>query len=570
MRHQRRGMAVTAFLAAATLAGCGLVGGAPGSGAGPTAQPGPTAEAGATAPSGDPTDPAATPSTASPSPTAPASPTTSPAPSPSPSPTPPPGAVTRAPQAELTFVPGADAVELALAAARVYWVSAPLVVVGRTGDAAALDAAAQAGVPLLLTGEPVAADDATDGEGTPDDGDPAAPAPIEDAVLDALHGELARLGTRAVLSFDPAFEAPDGVDVLGDGDPVPEGGPTEPLPGAALVTDTSARSRAAAQTARSAGVEVFTARRGDPRAARDLITAYAEGAQLTSVTALGDAFGDAALLSARMRAVRTGVTLPGGSQLVFDDTRYVALYGSPLTPALGVLGEQNVKKSVTRARKVAKPYTKLVDEQVVPMFEIIATVASAGKGADGNYSNELDPESIRPYVEAARKAGVYVLLDLQPGRTDFLTQAKLYEEFLLEPHVGLALDPEWRLKKNQVHLRQIGSVGIKEVNRVVHYLADLVEANDLPQKMLVLHQFTTSMIRNRDKLDTSRSELAVVVHVDGQGALGSKYGTWANIRKGAPKGLYWGWKNFYDEDQPMATPKQTVAVDPTPDLVTYQ
>jgi len=113
-------------------------------------------------------------------------------------------------------------------------------------------------------------------------------------------------------------------------------------------------------------------------------------------------------------------------------------------------------------------------------------------------------------------------------------------------------------------------VGIKEVNRVVHYLADLVEANDLPQKMLVLHQFTTSMIRNRDKLDTSRSELAVVVHVDGQGALGSKYGTWANIRKDAPKGLYWGWKNFYDEDQPMATPKQTVAVDPTPDLVTYQ
>ena len=40
---------------------------------------------------------------------------------------------------------------------------------------------------------------------------------------------------------------------------------------------------------------------------------------------------------------------------------------------------------------------------------------------------------------------MYVVLDLQPGRTDFLTQAKRYEPLLALPHVGLALDPEWRL-----------------------------------------------------------------------------------------------------------------------------
>jgi len=387
---------------------------------------------------------------------------------------------------------------------------------------------------------------------------------------DAVHEELARLATTAVLSFDPAFEAPEGVELLSPEDELPAASVLPAMPGVVVLEDGSARSRAAAQTARSAGAQVITARGGDPRAARELVAAFAEGARISSVTALGDRFAGPEVLAERMRVVRTGVTLPSGGQLVFDRTRYVALYGSPLTPALGVLGEQGVKQSVKRARGLTKPYAKLVDDDVVPMFEIIATVASAGKGSDGNYSNELDIDSIRPYVEEARTKGVYVLLDLQPGRTDFLTQAKLYEELLLEPHVGLALDPEWRLKKNQVHLRQIGSVGIKEVNRVGDYLAELVAANDLPQKMFVLHQFTTSMIRNRDKLDTSRSELAYVVHVDGQGALGSKYGTWAHLRKGAPKGLYWGWKNFYDEDKPMATPKQTVAVDPTPDLITYQ
>jgi hypothetical protein len=35
--------------------------------------------------------------------------------------------------------------------------------------------------------------------------------------------------------------------------------------------------------------------------------------------------------------------------------------------------------------------------------------------------------------------------------------------------------------------------------------------------------------------------------------------------------LTWGWKNFYDEDQPMLTPEQTVTqVEPVPDLVSYQ
>ena len=42
---------------------------------------------------------------------------------------------------------------------------------------------------------------------------------------------------------------------------------------------------------------------------------------------------------------------------------------------------------------------------------------------------------------------MYVVLDLQPGRSNFLDQAKLYEPLLRLPHVGLALDPEWRLRR---------------------------------------------------------------------------------------------------------------------------
>jgi hypothetical protein len=207
----------------------------------------------------------------------------------------------------------------------------------------------------------------------------------------------------------------------------------------------------------------------------------------------------------------------------------------------------------------------------VPAFEIIATVASSSAGGDGNYSAEADPEVLRPWVEAAGEAGLYVVLDLQPGRTDFLTQAQKYRSLLELPHVGLALDPEWRLRPDQVHLTQIGSVPVDEVNRVIAWLADLTRELALPQKLLLLHQFRVDMLPGRERLDMSRDELAVMVHADGQGSQGDKQATWRALHVDALPGLAWGWKNFYDEDAPMLTPEQTVAqVDPVPDLISYQ
>src|SRR3712207_8849362 len=84
------------------------------------------------------------------------------------------------------------------------------------------------------------------------------------------------------------------------------------------------------------------------------------------------------------------------------------------------------------------------------------------------------------------------------------------------------------------HLTQIGSVSIDEVNRVVTWLADLTRADDLPQKLLLLHQFRVDMIPDRDRLDTSRDELALMVHADGQGAQGDQRATWRTLRQTAP------------------------------------
>jgi hypothetical protein len=270
--------------------------------------------------------------------------------------------------------------------------------------------------------------------------------------------------------------------------------------------------------------------------------------------------------------VRQHAAQPTGGYLALPGKRYTAMYGHPGAPSLGVLGEQGVKASIKRVERVARSYRRVSKDEFVPTFEIIATVASGGAGKDKNYSNEVSIKTLAPLIDAAERAGVYVIIDLQPGRTDFLTQAKRYRSLLERPHVGLALDPEWRLKKKQKHLRQIGSVDVTEINRVGDWLAELTRRKVLPQKLFVLHQFSLSMIKHRGRLNTRHVELATVIHVDGSGPQGAKQGTWRTLRRNAPDGVFWGWKNFYDEDKPhMLTAKQTWGkVKPHPSLISYQ
>ena len=274
----------------------------------------------------------------------------------------------------------------------------------------------------------------------------------------------------------------------------------------------------------------------------------------------------------QLEVIRRGHQIPGGGLLMFGagfDRRLVALYGHPSTSDLGALGEQGPDEGVGRLQTIAASYD--ADGSVVlPAFEIIATVASADAGGDGDYSAMTARDVIRPWIETAAANDMYVVLDLQPGRTDFLTQAKVYEEFLRLPHVGLALDPEWRLKPHQVHLAQVGTVDAAEINQVVEWLAGVVRENALPQKLLIVHQFKLSMITNRQHIDTP-PELAVLIQMDGQGSMRAKYRAWDTFTNQPDADqFHWGWKNFYDEDRPNATPEQVLELTPTAEFVSFQ
>jgi hypothetical protein len=523
---------------------------------------------------------------------------------------------TSAPDDRLTVLADPDPVAVAAAMSRTLFDRSPVVVVARHGDRAgtllAASAAVGLGVPLLLEPEgggvadAVAAETARLGSGTvlavgEADGR-AAEGSTEESAGPAGHDVVAvpsdaeAVAAVTGLAFEPAdpvssHNDPAAVAALDPAAPVAlqlEGAPApsssgpsagslpevdraDALAGTVVLATGESWSTAAVATARAAGASVaLTSGEADPRRSDDALRALAE-AEPEAVVALGASFGAENGLDWKVETAAGDQQLPGGGQVLFPGRLLVALYGHPGTAALGVLGEQGLAAAVERARAHAAPYEPLVEDPVVPAFEIIATVASSAPGEDGDYSVEADPEDLRPWVEAAGEAGLYVVLDLQPGRSDFVTQAQRYSSLLEMPHVGLALDPEWRLSPDGVHLTEIGSVGVDEVNRVVTWLADLTREHRLPQKLLVLHQFQPRMIDGRERLDTSRDELAVMVHADGQGAQGDKQATWRALHQNPPAGLVWGWKNFYDEDAPMLTPEQTMAqVSPRPDLISYQ
>jgi len=323
------------------------------------------------------------------------------------------------------------------------------------------------------------------------------------------------------------------------------------------------------ETAQITGATVVPVPGDDPRADPTAIAALS-AAKPASVVAAGAGFGPASVLAYRVAVAATGVQLPGGGQILFPGHRLVALYGHPEAPALGALGQQDLSASIARARQMAARYQALSSVPVIPAFEIIATVALGFPGPDGTYSGVSSVASLRPWVERATAARFYVVLDLQPGRASLLAQAKMYEPLLAMPNVGLALDAEWKLQPHQLPLQQIGSVSIREVNSVVRWLAGLTAELHLPQKLLVLHQFRLSMIQDEQGLDTGDADLAIVVHMDGQGTQGMKLETWNAVTAAAPRGVFFGWKNFFVKDHPLASPQNTMSKQPQPVMISYQ
>jgi hypothetical protein len=258
--------------------------------------------------------------------------------------------------------------------------------------------------------------------------------------------------------------------------------------------------------------------------------------------------------------------LPRGGRRILPDYRVVGFYGAPQDDALGALGIGSPDRMAARLRRQARPYRRY-GRPVMPAFELIATVAS-GAPSEGRYNWRQKPAVIDRYLAAARRHRALLILDVQPGRVDFLTEVRRLRRWLEQPDVSLALDPEWRVGPGEVPGKVIGTVPAAEVNQVTRYVRDIVRRRNLPQKLLLIHQFTEDMIPDKQRLIRPR-ELAVTISIDGFGNPPNKISKYREFLEDERRFRH-GFKLFYEEDTDLMSPRQVMALRPRPEIVVYE
>lgn len=258
--------------------------------------------------------------------------------------------------------------------------------------------------------------------------------------------------------------------------------------------------------------------------------------------------------------------LPRGGRTLFPHYRVVAYYGEGYPGGIGLIDVGHLEQAAASLEQQAAAYAPY-GRPVLPTFELIVTDATRRPGPDGSYSLKLDPAVVQRYLDAARAHRMLLVLDFQPGTQDFLSQVRMYEPLLRQPDVGVGLDAEWRTPDGRHPYQGTGHSSAAEVNAVGDYLSGIVRAARLPEKLMVIHQFTQAMLPDREAVRVPRG-VAVSFHMDGLGSPSTKEAVYAALTVPAP--FHNGFKIFPRLDKPPLTPAEAMALRPQPELITYQ
>jgi hypothetical protein len=263
--------------------------------------------------------------------------------------------------------------------------------------------------------------------------------------------------------------------------------------------------------------------------------------------------------------------LPRGGREIFPHYRLVGYVGVTGASTLGRLGTGPLDQRVADIERRAKPYAD--GREILPVVEVIATIVQGSPGRDGKYRVRLSDAQIAKYHKAARRHRAVMLLNLQPGRSEFLPEAKAFQKWLKEPDVGVALDPEWAMDRGQRPGGVYGHTTGAELDEVARYLSGLVKQYHLPEKVMVYHQVARSVVRKESGLK-HHAGVVMIKSVDGLGHPGPKKNTYRVVNKSTPKSVHAGFKLFFTEDRRhggrLMTPKEVLGLKPRPEYVMFE
>ncbi len=246
----------------------------------------------------------------------------------------------------------------------------------------------------------------------------------------------------------------------------------------------------------------------------------------------------------------------------------VTWYGNPNDGRMGVLGQFSGADLAARLQRQADAYAGLTDKSVLPAYELIAVVAQGSAGEDGKWRRREYTEIIDSMLQQARDNGFKLILDVQVGHSTVEEELEWLRPYLEQPDVYLALDPEFDMWRGQTPGLEIGHTVASEVNYALDLLTEIINQNNLPPKVLILHQFTLNMLPDKENIGGS-PVVDLVLDMDGFGAQWLKLDSYRMVMD--QKRLeFAGIKLFYDQDPGMFTPAEVMGLDPVPSVVIYQ
>lgn len=261
-----------------------------------------------------------------------------------------------------------------------------------------------------------------------------------------------------------------------------------------------------------------------------------------------------------------------GAILPFN--RIIAYYGNLYSTKMGVLGEYKEEEMFRRLEVEVEKWEEAdPTTPVLPALHYIAVVAQASAGEDGKYRARMPGSEIDKVLAMAEKIGAIVFLDIQVGFSTVEKEIPLLEKYLKMPNVHLGIDPEFSMKGTIRPGKVVGTLDAVDINFASNYLADLVKANNLTPKILIIHRYTKKMVTNYKEIKTL-PEVQIVMHMDGWGEEAKKINTYKQFIYKEPV-QFAGFKLFYKNDvfnpgTVLMSPEKLLKLNPRPIYIQFQ
>lgn len=277
---------------------------------------------------------------------------------------------------------------------------------------------------------------------------------------------------------------------------------------------------------------------------------------------------------------------------VLPTHRVVAFYAIPNAEATGP-AYALTSSMLAALRKQGNAYQQLDPAHPVqPGIDLVASIPDGFPGPEGYYSHHLDAATIQSYIDFCQQNGLILFLDLNFGLAPIKSEVNFFLPYLEHySFVEMAVDPEWMFPRHDgIPGINLSNVRASDLNPIIETLAELPMKYHVPRKILLIHQYRGDGDGLKNPYDAGLAEIAdkrhllddprvdVVIHVDSVGGyVGDQadktwqYNTWVgqdmqkyhNFR-------YGGFKMFYHiEKKTLMSPKQVLALDPPPMVVTY-